>query len=97
MVPAGYVQGTVDQLADLLDADDVVIDGGNSYTSTNPACRAAGHQGHPLRRLGTSGGVWGLERGYCQMIGGEDAPCSGSIRSSQRSPPERESAGDSRT
>ena len=75
MVPAGFVQGTVDQLAELLDAGDVVVDGGNSYYRDDIA-RAA-----QLKELGihyvdcgTSGGVWGLERGYCLMIGGEDAP-----------------------
>ncbi len=75
MVPAGFVQGTVDQLAELLDAGDVVVDGGNSYYRDDIA-RAA-----QLKELGihyvdcgTSGGVWGLDRGYCLMIGGEDAP-----------------------
>ena len=72
MVPAGYVQSTVDQLADLLDADDVVIDGGNSYYRDDIA-RAAqlATRGIHYVDCGTSGGVWGRERGYCLMIGGE--------------------------
>jgi len=74
MVPAGYVQGTVDELADLLDRDDVVIDGGNSYYRDDIA-RAAqlAAKGIHYVDCGTSGGVWGLDRGYCLMIGGEDA------------------------
>ncbi len=73
MVPAGYVQGTVDQLAGLLDADDVVIDGGNSYyrDDIHRAAQLAPSGIHYVD-CGTSGGVWGLERGYCLMIGGED-------------------------
>ncbi|MGI9576603.1 MAG: phosphogluconate dehydrogenase (NAD(+)-dependent, decarboxylating) [Microthrixaceae bacterium] len=73
MVPAGYVQGTVDKLAQLLDEDDVVIDGGNSYYRDDIA-RAAQLKPKGIHYVdcGTSGGVWGLERGYCLMIGGED-------------------------
>jgi 6-phosphogluconate dehydrogenase len=73
MVPAGYVQGTVDQLAELLDDDDVVIDGGNSYYRDDIA-RAAQLKARGIHYVdcGTSGGVWGLERGYCLMIGGDD-------------------------
>ena len=73
MVPAGYVQGTVDRLAELLDAGDVVIDGGNSYYRDDIA-RAAQLAGQGIHYVdcGTSGGVWGLDRGYCLMIGGED-------------------------
>ena len=73
MVPAGYVQGTVDELADLLDEDDVVIDGGNSYYRDDIA-RAAQLEPKGIHYVdcGTSGGVWGLDRGYCLMIGGED-------------------------
>jgi 6-phosphogluconate dehydrogenase len=75
MVPAGVVESTLDQLRPLLEPDDIVIDGGNSYYRDD-ITRAA-----DLRRdgihyvdVGTSGGVWGLERGYCLMIGGEDEP-----------------------
>jgi 6-phosphogluconate dehydrogenase len=72
MVPAGYVQSTVDQLADLLEAGDMIIDGGNSYYRDDIA-RAAQLRERGIHFLdcGTSGGVWGLERGYCLMIGGE--------------------------
>ena len=72
MVPAGAVQPTVDQLIPLLDPDDVVIDGGNSYYRDDVA-RAGQLAAHKVHYLdcGTSGGVWGLERGYCLMIGGD--------------------------
>ncbi len=72
MVPAGAVQSTVDQLIPLLDPDDVVIDGGNSYYRDDVA-RAGQLAAHKVHYLdcGTSGGVWGLERGYCLMIGGD--------------------------
>ncbi|MGH3186127.1 MAG: phosphogluconate dehydrogenase (NAD(+)-dependent, decarboxylating) [Streptosporangiaceae bacterium] len=75
MVPAGIVQQTLDQLRPLLDADDVVIDGGNSYYRDD-ITRAADLKRDGLHFVdcGTSGGVWGLDRGYCLMIGGEDAP-----------------------
>jgi 6-phosphogluconate dehydrogenase len=75
MVPAGYVQDTVDRLAELLDPDDVVIDGGNSYYRDDIARSAQlAERGIHYVDCGTSGGVWGLERGYCLMIGGEDEP-----------------------
>ncbi|MFF3687047.1 phosphogluconate dehydrogenase (NAD(+)-dependent, decarboxylating) [Streptomyces sp. NPDC002187] len=73
MLPAGVVQPTLDQLAALLDADDTVIDGGNSYYRDD--ITRAGQlapSGIHYVDCGTSGGVWGLERGYCLMIGGED-------------------------
>src|SRR5215467_371598 len=72
MVPAAAVQPTLDQLIPLLDPDDVVIDGGNSYYRDDVARagQLAAHQVHYVD-CGTSGGVWGLERGYCLMIGGE--------------------------
>ena len=74
MVPAASVDATLNDLIPLLDADDVVIDGGNSYYHDDIR-RAKELQPHNIHYLdvGTSGGVWGLERGYCQMIGGEDA------------------------
>ncbi|HCX83665.1 MAG TPA: decarboxylating 6-phosphogluconate dehydrogenase [Micrococcales bacterium] len=73
MVPAGYVQSTVDGLAEVLSPDDAVIDGGNSYYRDDIA-RAAQlrEKGIHYVDCGTSGGVWGLDRGYCLMIGGED-------------------------
>jgi 6-phosphogluconate dehydrogenase len=75
MIPAGYVQETVDQLLELLDADDVIIDGGNSYYRDDIA-RAAqcAARGVHYVDCGTSGGVWGLDRGFCLMIGGDDEP-----------------------
>jgi 6-phosphogluconate dehydrogenase len=74
MVPAGIVQQTLDALVPLLDADDVVIDGGNSYYRDDITRSAAlKAKGIHYVDVGTSGGVWGLDRGYCLMIGGEDA------------------------
>jgi 6-phosphogluconate dehydrogenase len=73
MLPAGVVQPTLDQLLEVLDPDDVVIDGGNSYYRDDieraRQCRA---QGLHYVDCGTSGGVFGLERGFCLMIGGDD-------------------------
>jgi 6-phosphogluconate dehydrogenase len=74
MVPAGDITGkTVSDLAARLEPDDVVIDGGNSYyrDDIHRAETLAGSGIHYVD-VGTSGGVWGLERGYCLMIGGED-------------------------
>jgi 6-phosphogluconate dehydrogenase len=75
MVPAGVVGSTLDRLRPLLDPDDIVIDGGNSYYRDD-ITRAAGlkRDGIHFVDVGTSGGVWGLERGYCLMIGGEEEP-----------------------
>jgi len=72
MVPAGVVDGTISDLSPLLEADDILIDGGNSYYVDD--IRRAGElasKGIHYVDVGTSGGVWGLERGYCMMIGGE--------------------------
>jgi 6-phosphogluconate dehydrogenase len=73
MVPAGVVESTLDQLRPLLEADDIVIDGGNSYYRDD-ITRAADLKRDGIHYIdcGTSGGVWGLDRGYCLMIGGED-------------------------
>jgi 6-phosphogluconate dehydrogenase len=72
MVPAGYTGDTVTNLANLLSPGDIVIDGGNSHYHDDIA-RAAKlkEQGVHYVDVGTSGGVFGLERGYCLMIGGE--------------------------
>jgi 6-phosphogluconate dehydrogenase len=72
MVPAGHVQDTLDRLAPLLDQGDIVIDGGNSYYRDD-IHRAEALRGKGIHYVdvGTSGGVWGLERGFCLMIGGE--------------------------
>ncbi|WP_443071577.1 phosphogluconate dehydrogenase (NAD(+)-dependent, decarboxylating) [Streptomyces sp. WMMC940] len=75
MLPAGVVQPTLDQLAALLAADDTVVDGGNSYYRDDiTRARQLAPGGIHYVDCGTSGGVWGLERGYCLMIGGEDEP-----------------------
>ncbi len=75
MVPAGVVQGTIDDLKPLLAPGDILIDGGNSYYRDD-IDRAAALKDDGLHYLdvGTSGGVWGLDRGYCLMIGGETEP-----------------------
>jgi 6-phosphogluconate dehydrogenase len=72
MVPAAYVDASIAELVPLLEKDDTVIDGGNSHYHDDIA--RAGRlaaQGLHYVDMGTSGGVWGLERGYCLMIGGE--------------------------
>jgi len=75
MVPAGIVQPTLDQLRPLLEPDDIIIDGGNSYYRDDIIrARALKPDGIHYIDCGTSGGVWGLERGFCLMIGGEDEP-----------------------
>jgi 6-phosphogluconate dehydrogenase len=72
MVPAAVVDSTLQELASKLERGDIVIDGGNSYY-IDDIRRAKELSGKGLHYVdvGTSGGVWGLERGYCQMIGGE--------------------------
>src|SRR4029077_1865458 len=72
MIPAALVDSTIEQLKSLLKAEDIIIDGGNSYY-IDDIRRAAELKNDGIHYLdvGTSGGVWGLERGYCQMIGGE--------------------------
>jgi 6-phosphogluconate dehydrogenase len=73
MVPAGAVEDTIAELRPLLEADDILIDGGNSYyvDDIRRAKELAAPHGIHYVDVGTSGGVWGLERGYCMMIGGE--------------------------
>jgi 6-phosphogluconate dehydrogenase len=72
MVPAAVVDETIKDLLPLLDAGDILIDGGNSYyiDDIRRAKELAQKRIHYVD-VGTSGGVWGLERGYCMMIGGE--------------------------
>jgi len=72
MVPAGVVDETISHIAPLLEAGDILIDGGNSYyiDDIRRATDLARKDLHYVD-VGTSGGVWGLERGYCMMIGGE--------------------------
>jgi 6-phosphogluconate dehydrogenase len=72
MVPAGVVDPVLHSLIPLLEAGDIVVDGGNSYYHDD--IRRAGElkqKGIHYVDVGVSGGVWGLERGYCHMIGGE--------------------------
>ena len=74
MVPAAVVDSTLGELAPLLAPDDTVIDGGNSYYHDDiRRAKTLGESGIHYVDVGTSGGVWGFERGYCQMIGGEPA------------------------
>jgi 6-phosphogluconate dehydrogenase len=72
MVPAGVVDETIAELLPHLEAGDILIDGGNSYyiDDIRRANDLAAKRIHYVD-VGTSGGVWGLERGYCMMIGGE--------------------------
>jgi 6-phosphogluconate dehydrogenase len=72
MLPAAVVDATLDALLPRLTAGDIVVDGGNSYyrDDIERARRLAGAGLHYVD-CGTSGGIWGLERGYCLMIGGE--------------------------
>jgi 6-phosphogluconate dehydrogenase len=74
MVPAAFVDPTLQDLASRLERGDILIDGGNSYY-VDDLRRAAELRTKGLHfvDVGTSGGVWGLERGYCLMIGGEEA------------------------
>ena len=75
MLPAGVVDQTLDSLTPLLDKDDIVIDGGNSYYLDDIArAKKLQEKGIHYIDVGTSGGTWGLERGYCLMIGGEPEP-----------------------
>jgi 6-phosphogluconate dehydrogenase len=73
MVPAAHVDSTLKALTLVLEADDVIIDGGNSHYHDDIR-RAAELRQHGLHYVdvGTSGGVWGRARGYCLMIGGEE-------------------------
>ncbi|MGG5223345.1 phosphogluconate dehydrogenase (NAD(+)-dependent, decarboxylating) [Pseudomonas syringae pv. coryli] len=75
MLPAGApTEDTIQTLSELLDADDVIIDGGNTfYKDDIRRAQELTEKGLHYVDVGTSGGVWGLERGYCMMIGGEAA------------------------
>ena len=74
MVPAAVVDETIDALLPHLAPEDILIDGGNSYYVDDiRRAKALSAQGIHYVDVGTSGGVWGLERGYCMMIGGEPA------------------------
>ncbi len=73
MVPAAFAGSTAEALAGLMQADDVIIDGGNSFYRDDVArATSFAERGIHYVDVGTSGGVFGLERGFCMMIGGED-------------------------
>ncbi len=72
MVPAAAVDKTISDLTSYLEAGDILIDGGNSYyVDDQRRAQMLASRGIHYVDVGTSGGVWGLERGYCMMIGGE--------------------------
>jgi 6-phosphogluconate dehydrogenase len=72
MVPAAAVEQTIEQVREFLETGDTVIDGGNSYYVDDiRRSKMLAAQGVRYVDVGTSGGVWGLERGYCMMIGGD--------------------------
>jgi 6-phosphogluconate dehydrogenase len=77
MIPAAFTGQMVDHIATLMDPGDIIVDGGNSYYRDD-IDRAEQLKTRAIHYLdaGTSGGVWGLERGYCLMIGGEPEPVS---------------------
>jgi 6-phosphogluconate dehydrogenase len=73
MVPAAFAEQTTDALAELMEPGDIVIDGGNSYYRDDiDRSERYAERGVHFVDVGTSGGVFGLERGFCLMIGGED-------------------------
>ncbi|MFL5250182.1 MAG: NAD(P)-binding domain-containing protein, partial [Myxococcales bacterium] len=72
MIPAAIVDGMVSDLLPLVEEGDILIDGGNSYYVDDiRRAKELRAEGIHYVDVGTSGGVWGVERGYCQMIGGE--------------------------
>ncbi len=74
MIPAAFVDSTIQEIAPLLSKDDTLIDGGAlNYKDDLKRSRALAPKGIHYLDVGTSGGVWGLERGYCLMIGGDTA------------------------
>ena len=74
MVPAAVVESTLADLMKRFEKDDIIVDGGNSYYIDDiRRAKMLATKGIHYVDSGTSGGVWGLERGYCQMIGGEPA------------------------
>jgi 6-phosphogluconate dehydrogenase len=78
MVPAAVVDQSIASLVPLLEAGDIIIDGGNSYYIDDiRRAKELSERGIHYVDVGTSGGVWGLERGYCMMIGGEDKVVNG--------------------
>ena len=74
MIPAAVVDSTIAEIVPFLEAGDILIDGGNSYYIDDiRRAKELAPKGIHYVDVGTSGGVWGLERGYCMMIGGPDA------------------------
>ena len=75
MLPAGKItEATIEALSKLMDKDDVIIDGGNTFWQDDVRRgKALKTRGIHYLDVGTSGGVWGIERGYCMMIGGDKA------------------------
>lgn len=75
MLPAGHItEATIDTLAKLMEPGDVIIDGGNAFWQDDVRRgKALKERGIFYLDVGTSGGVWGLDRGYCMMIGGDKA------------------------
>jgi len=73
MLPSGHItEQTIERLGQIMETADIIIDGGNSYYKDDiRRARAVGARGIRYVDVGTSGGVWGLERGYCMMIGGD--------------------------
>jgi 6-phosphogluconate dehydrogenase len=72
MVPAGVVESTLNDLTSRFERGDIIVDGGNSYYIDDiQRAKALREKGIHYVDSGTSGGVWGLERGFCQMVGGE--------------------------
>jgi 6-phosphogluconate dehydrogenase len=73
MIPAGVVEKTIAEIAPHLESGDILIDGGNSYYIDDiRRAKELAPKGIQYVDVGTSGGVWGLDRGYCMMIGGPD-------------------------
>jgi 6-phosphogluconate dehydrogenase len=73
MVPAAAVEATLRDVAGKMQQGDIIIDGGNSYYVDDiRRAKELKHKGIRYLDVGTSGGVWGIDRGYCMMIGGED-------------------------
>ncbi len=74
MIPAGVVEQTIAEIVPHLESGDILIDGGNSYYVDDiRRAKELSSKGIEYVDVGTSGGVWGLERGYCMMIGGSEA------------------------
>jgi 6-phosphogluconate dehydrogenase len=76
MLPAGAItDNTVKELAGMMESGDIIIDGGNSYFKDDVRrAKELRSKGIFYVDVGTSGGIWGIERGYCMMVGGEDKP-----------------------